>query len=72
VQVLVREALVWSQLRHPRVLPFIGIENNSSQSPHTIGLVSHYMTNGNLRDWIAQNRESYDTKVEGYNLVREL
>jgi serine/threonine protein kinase len=51
-QRLCREALVWRQLRHRNVLPFIGL-NTSIFPENTIpSLISPWMENGSLRDYI--------------------
>ncbi|KAL0570220.1 hypothetical protein V5O48_011742 [Marasmius crinis-equi] len=47
----VREAIIWRQLKHPNVLPFLGIyhlDNNRED----VCLVSPYMTNGNLAQFL--------------------
>ncbi|KAK7677085.1 hypothetical protein QCA50_019983 [Cerrena zonata] len=44
-----REAIVWRQLRHPFVLPFLGIDiETSSCSPPKPRLVSPWMAKGNI------------------------
>ncbi|KAK0436428.1 kinase-like domain-containing protein [Armillaria borealis] len=50
-----REAIVWRQCDHPNVLPFYGIFCNSD--PSTYCLVSPFMVNGSLRQYI--NRTVY-------------
>ncbi|EPQ54922.1 kinase-like protein [Gloeophyllum trabeum ATCC 11539] len=47
-QLVRREALVWRQLRHPFVLPFLGIDLESFDQ---VSLVSPWMANGNIRDY---------------------
>ncbi|KAH8080695.1 kinase-like domain-containing protein [Cristinia sonorae] len=41
-----REALVWRQLRHPHILPFLGIDRSSFRP--FLCMVSPYMENGNV------------------------
>ncbi|KIY67802.1 kinase-like protein, partial [Cylindrobasidium torrendii FP15055 ss-10] len=48
-----REALVWYQLRHPNILPFVGI-NEVSFYPRFC-LISPWMANGSIMNYIAKN-----------------
>jgi serine/threonine protein kinase len=48
-QRIYREALVWSQLNHPRVLPLLGIDRDTFCDTQFIGLVAPWMDHGNLR-----------------------
>jgi serine/threonine protein kinase len=43
-----REALIWQHLRHPNVLPFLGID--SEVFPSSLCMVSPWMRNGTLMD----------------------
>ena len=52
-----REAIVWSQLTHPNVLPFYGIYHLGDASGR-IGLVSPWMGNGNLPEYLKTHPES--------------
>ncbi|KAK0218728.1 kinase-like domain-containing protein [Armillaria fumosa] len=45
-----REAIIWKQCDHPNVLPFYGIYCDSA--PSTYCLVSPFMVNGSLRQYI--------------------
>ncbi|EIN08808.1 kinase-like protein [Punctularia strigosozonata HHB-11173 SS5] len=47
-----REAALWRQLDHPNVLPFLGVDETTF-SPH-YALVSPWMKNGNLVDYVAR------------------
>ncbi|KAJ7585003.1 kinase-like domain-containing protein [Mycena floridula] len=48
-----REALVWKQLDHPNVLPFLGV--NVELFAPSFCLVSPWMSNGNLRQFLHRN-----------------
>jgi serine/threonine protein kinase len=53
VQRLLREALVWRQLRHPSILPFIGVDQETfATSHHWLCLVSPWMRRGTVRQYI--------------------
>ncbi|KAE9399200.1 kinase-like protein [Gymnopus androsaceus JB14] len=47
-----REASVWSQLRHPNILPFIAVYINL---PSELSLASLWMENGDIVSYIASN-----------------
>lgn len=50
-QIFVREALVWSGLEHPNVLPFYGLCRLSDANDR-ICLISPWMENGNVSSYI--------------------
>ncbi|KAH8833416.1 kinase-like domain-containing protein, partial [Flagelloscypha sp. PMI_526] len=45
-----KEALIWKQLRHPNILPFLGI--SSTCFPHQMSLISPYMANGDIMSYL--------------------
>ncbi|KAJ6457353.1 hypothetical protein C8R45DRAFT_1033457 [Mycena sanguinolenta] len=47
-----REALVWKQLCHPHILPFLGIEGDSFPSP--LCMVSPWMEHGTVLKYLEQ------------------
>ncbi|KAG6910301.1 hypothetical protein DXG01_011698 [Tephrocybe rancida] len=51
-----REALVWQQLKHPNVLPFLGID--SEVFPASLCMVSPWMRHGTILDLRAANGAS--------------
>lgn len=54
----IKEALVWRQLRHPYIQPFLGICD--SMGPD-IGLVSPWMVNGNVIECMRKLDERGET-----------
>ena len=53
-QVFAKEAILWSRLSHPNLLPFYGIyylEDNHGR----VCLVSPWMNNGNIKDYLPEN-----------------
>ncbi|KAF7374420.1 hypothetical protein MSAN_00326100 [Mycena sanguinolenta] len=48
-----REALVWKELCHPHILPFLGIEENSFCSP--LCMVSPWMEHGTVLNYLKQH-----------------
>lgn len=51
---LSHEALLWGQLSHPNILPFYGIHINEVRRSR-FGLVSPWMENGNVVNYVKQN-----------------
>ncbi|KAF9259607.1 hypothetical protein L218DRAFT_874405 [Marasmius fiardii PR-910] len=47
------EALIWTQLRHPNILPLLGI--NTELFPSGFCLVSPWMMNGNIVSFLKEN-----------------
>ncbi|KAJ7508306.1 kinase-like domain-containing protein, partial [Mycena galericulata] len=45
-----REALVWKELHHPYILPFIGIDQDSF--PSTLGMISPWMEHGTVLNYL--------------------
>jgi serine/threonine protein kinase len=43
-----REALVWRQLKHPHILPFLGVDMETFESGGLFCLVSPWLTGGTL------------------------
>lgn len=54
LQSFAREAILWSQLEHPNVLPFYGLYRLGDQSDR-VCLVSPWMDNGNVSEYISVN-----------------
>ncbi|KAH8793651.1 kinase-like domain-containing protein [Flagelloscypha sp. PMI_526] len=50
LQAFLKEALIWKQLRHPNILPFLGI--SSTCFPHQMSLISPYMANGDIMSYL--------------------
>lgn len=62
-QAFCREALVWNQLRHPNISPFLGIDNESF--PSRVCLVSPWVKNGNIYHYYVREpkERSYHERV---------
>ncbi|KAJ3554084.1 hypothetical protein NP233_g12496 [Leucocoprinus birnbaumii] len=51
-----KEAVVWSQLKHPNLLPFYGIFRLDESHGHgRIALVSPWMENGNISEYLSES-----------------
>ncbi|KAJ3558631.1 hypothetical protein NP233_g11470 [Leucocoprinus birnbaumii] len=50
-----REAILWSYLDHPNLLPFYGIYHMPEHRFGSVGLVSPWMSNGNMKDYLVAN-----------------
>lgn len=50
-----KEAILWGQLHHPNIVPFYGVYYLDDTSGRRICLVSPWMTNGNLVQYLQAN-----------------
>lgn len=57
MQAFSREAILWSQVKHPNVLPFYGVYQLDDMY-HKVCLVSPWMENGNLREYLATHPQT--------------
>jgi serine/threonine protein kinase len=64
---LCREALVWRQLKHPHVLPFIGIDAYTFRSTHHVAIVTPWRARGTLRSYMKSS--VYRHSIDSYRLV---
>ncbi|KAG7096408.1 hypothetical protein E1B28_003849 [Marasmius oreades] len=64
----VREAIIWRQLKHPNVLPFLGIYYLDGNR-EDVCLVSPYMVNGNLAQFL---RNTDPDKVVSHILISDI
>jgi len=55
-QRLCREVLVWKRLSHPNILPLLGV--SMSKSPQYFRIISEWMQNGNVTEYIGSNPEA--------------
>jgi hypothetical protein len=69
-QRLRREALVWRQLQHPFILPFVGLDADTFRASDHIGIVTPWIERGTLRTFM--HSESYQEGVDSYRLVHFL
>jgi hypothetical protein len=63
-----REALLWRQLDHPHILPFLGVDAETFASRNALCLVSPWMERGTLKQYIAS--ALFDPAVDRDRLVR--
>ncbi|KAK0447358.1 kinase-like domain-containing protein [Desarmillaria tabescens] len=62
-----REAIIWRQCDHPNVLPFYGIYRDSA--PSTYCLVSPFMVNGSLRQYMNKTDNPDRHKLEALDIM---
>ena len=53
-QVFCEEVVVWKRISHPNIVPFLGI--SGAHTP--LSMVSEWMPNGNVRDYVGENPET--------------
>jgi hypothetical protein len=63
-----KEAIVWRQLQHPHVLPFLGLDQRLFPDHDRISMVSPWMDNGTLCQFVKS--ELYSAKDDCIRLVR--
>ncbi|KAF9254762.1 kinase-like protein, partial [Marasmius fiardii PR-910] len=56
-----KETLLWTQLNHPNLLPFLGV--NTTQFPGKLALVSPWMVNGQITKFLEMNPNHDRLKV---------
>ena len=54
-----REGVAWKHLRHPNILPLLGVTLNE----HRFALVSEWMENGNINEFIKRDRHINRTEL---------
>ncbi|KAJ7027417.1 kinase-like domain-containing protein [Mycena alexandri] len=54
LQKFAKEALVWRYLKHRNIVPFLGIDATTFPTP-AMALVSHWMSQGNILNYMAEN-----------------
>jgi serine/threonine protein kinase len=63
-QRLCREALIWRQLRHPFILPFLGVDAHNVNTTNLVGLVTPWISSGTLKD--VMESDVFDPTVDPY------
>lgn len=64
-----REALIWRQLRHKHVLPFLGVDRDNFAVTKHLCMVALWMNNGTVRDFV--RTKSYVPKLHCNRLLLE-
>jgi serine/threonine protein kinase len=54
-QRLCREVFIWKRLSHPNILPLLGV--SVSKNPLHFRIISEWMPNGNVMEYIGSNPE---------------
>ena len=55
--------MTWNSLRHPNVLPFLGV----TMSEKHFAMVSEWMVNGNVNEFIKANRDANRFELVGFH-----
>ncbi|KAH8800564.1 kinase-like domain-containing protein [Flagelloscypha sp. PMI_526] len=55
LQVFLKEALIWKQLSHPNILPFLGV--SIFCFPHQMSLISPFTENGDVMSYLARRSQ---------------
>ena len=79
-QELCKEAIVWRQLRHENIAPFLGLCEDTELFRNRVALVSPWMSNGDLSSYLQKNPEvdrvpfvsNFRTEKQNRNMERKL
>ena len=53
-QMFCKEVVIWKRISHPNIVPFLGV----SEGPAPLCMVSEWMPNGSVRDYVGENPET--------------
>ena len=59
---------MWKALRHPNVLPLIGVTTSETQ----FAMISDWMANGNINDFVKANPDANQLELVGVSFVASL
>jgi serine/threonine protein kinase len=68
IQAFCKEAVVWRQLSHPNILPFIGVDCETFADTNFLCMISPWMANGSLVNHI--HSEDYEPEADTPRIVR--
>ncbi|KAJ7808493.1 kinase-like domain-containing protein, partial [Mycena leptocephala] len=54
IQKFVKEAIVWRYLKHPNILPFLGVDGTTFPAPR-MAMVSPWMPQGSVLNYVSEN-----------------
>jgi serine/threonine protein kinase len=57
-----KEVMTWKSLRHPNVLPLLGV----TMSNNHFAMVSEWMTNGNVNEFVKANQDANRFELVGF------
>ena len=57
--------MAWKHLRHPNILPLLGVTLNE----HRFALISEWMENGNINEFIKRDRLTNRTELVRCHLI---
>jgi hypothetical protein len=58
VQIFCREGVAWKHLRHPNVLPLLGV----TVGEHRFAMVSEWMEHGNIVEFVGKDKHANRTE----------
>jgi len=61
-----KEVVTWNALRHPNVLPLLGVAMGDSQ----FAMVSEWMGNGNINEFVKAHRDANRFELVGTHLCQ--
>ena len=67
VQRFCKEVVTWKSLRHPNVLPLMGV----TMGEKVFAMVSEWMANGNINEFIKAHRDANRFELVGFYLATD-
>ena len=65
LQQFCREAVAWRHLRHPNILPLLGVDLGG----HRLSMVSEWMGQGNINEFVKKNGEVNRVQLVSYGSI---
>ena len=59
--------VIWKNLSHPNILPFIGATLVTEQRCEKFEIVSEFMENGDIKTFIEQNADANRLELVGFD-----
>jgi serine/threonine protein kinase len=63
-----REVMAWKMLRHPNILPLIGVMVSQTQ----FAMISDWMVDGNINDFVKAHPDANRFELVGFTLKASL
>ena len=67
-QTFCKEAVIWRHLRHPNILPLVGVTLGQGRC----SMVSDWMENGTINQFIESDRDANRINLVGYLIILAL
>ena len=72
IQKFCREVVIWKNLSHPNILPFVGATLVTEQKREKYEIVSEFMVNEDIRAFIQRNKDVNRLELVGFDSSRPI